>query len=232
VKSYIKNLIWNYAPWIAIVLFCVGLFIALIANGIVFPLVLLCFAIGFTLFRYWADIKKFDFWALDEWVHAKMDSIGIREWHTPYHGAEHFCDPAVVRERNEAAAKMNSIMMELIKANDQNIRSPGGANHLSASDSERARPFSGGSGLRQLDYEAVQARRDRTNLVLAQELTRRLVAGNLIAKGLPTQSDTTHSERIIPTSRWRVMKLDISKAEASGRGLHYIGIVIGKKPTT
>jgi len=67
--------------------------------------------------------------------------------------------------------------------------------------------------------------------MLSRDLHRQLIAGTLMAKGLPTQNETMRSERIIPKSRWRIMNLDISKAEASGRGLHYIGIVIGKKPS-
>jgi hypothetical protein len=50
-----------------------------------------------------------------------------------------------------------------------------------------------------------------------------------MAKGLPTENGTTHSECIIPKCRWNNMSLDISKTEASSRGLYYIGIVIGKK---
>src|SRR5665647_69167 len=47
---------------------------------------------------------------------------------------------------------------------------------------------------------------------------------------LPTRDDVAQSERIIPTSRWRVMSLDIAKAQASGLGWHYTGIVVGKRP--
>jgi hypothetical protein len=54
--------------------------------------------------------------------------------------------------------------------------------------------------------------------------------GDLLAKGLPTRDDVALSERIIPTSRWRVMSLDIAKAQATGLGWHYTGIVVGKRP--
>jgi len=83
--------------------------------------------------------------------------------------------------------------------------------------------------MRQLEYEAAQAKHDENNLALAHDLLRQLAAGDLVAKGLSTTNDTPQSERIIPTSRWRVMRFDISKAEAFGHGLNYIGIVIGKK---
>jgi hypothetical protein len=230
VKSYLANLIWNYASWAALVLLIAVTFIALIANGFVLPLVLLCLAAGLVVFRYWAVIKTFDFWAVDEWARARMDTIGIRDWYTPYHAAEHFCDPNIVRARNDAAARMNSIMMELIKDSDRHVGIPNGASASHHSVTEGVKPFSGGTGLRQLDYEAAQARRDQNNLMLAHDLLMQLMAGELVAKGLPTKNDTTESERIIATSRWRIMGLDISKAEASGRGLHYIGVVIGKKP--
>ena len=229
-KSYITNWILNYAARVAIALLIVAMFIAVVASGVVLPLVLLCLAVGLIIFRYWNAIKTFDFWALDEWTRARMDLIGIREWHTPHHAAEHFCDPVVVKARNEAAARMNSIMMELIKDNDRNAGPPNGVRPLPLAEAERVRAFSGGGGLRQLDYDAAQARRDQSNVALAHDLLRQLIAGTLVAKGLPIQNDTTRSERIIPVSRWRVMRLDIGKSEAYGRGLHYIGIVIGKKP--
>jgi hypothetical protein len=82
---------------------------------------------------------------------------------------------------------------------------------------------------RHADYEAAQVRLDQNNLALARGLLSQLVVGSLVAKGMPTQNDVTHSELIIPASRWRIMDLNIAKAEASGRGLHYIGVVIGKK---
>ncbi|HEY9716109.1 MAG TPA: hypothetical protein V6C69_01465 [Trichormus sp.] len=228
-KSFVTNWIWDNAPWIALLLLGVGAFTGLIATGFLFPLLLLCLGIGLLIYRYWESLKSFDFFALDEWVHARIDSVGIREWHTPYHAAERYCDPVVVRARNDAATKMNSIMMELIKNPDQKIDASN-----SASSSRFSDGFKMSSTLRQTslhaDYEAAQAKHDENNLVLARELLRRLVAGNLLAKGLPVENDVTRSERIIPASRWRIMGLNISKAEASGRGAHYIGIVIGQKP--
>lgn len=213
-KSYLTNWIWGYGSWIAIALLCVAIFIALIANSIVLPLVPLCVGIGLLGFRYWDAIKTFDFWALDEWTRARMDLIGIREWHSPYHAVEHFCDPKLVHARNEAAGQMNAIMMELIRDRDRNAGIPNDTSPLRR---------------RHGDYEAAQAQRDQFNASLAHDLLRQLVAGNLVAKGMPAQNDITRPERIIPTSRWRVMQLDIAKAEASGRGLHYIGVVVGKK---
>ena len=205
-------------------------FIGLIASGIVLPLVLFLIAIGLLIFRYWEAIKAFDFWAFDEWARARMNSVGVREWHTPYHAAEHFCDPKIVKARNDAAGTMNIIMMELIRDRGRNDADPNGTSPLRLLEKERPKPFSGGTGLRELEYETAQENRDKNNLALAQDLLKQLAVGDLLAKGLPTHNGTTHSERIIPTSRWRVMRLNISKAEASGHGLHYIGIVIGKKP--
>jgi hypothetical protein len=144
VKLYLTHWIRGYAPWTALVLLIAATFIALIANGIVLPLVLLCFAVGLVVFRYWDAIKTFDFWAFDEWVRARMDSIGIREWYTPYHAAEHFCDPRIVSLRNEAAEKINSIMMELIRDRYRNVGIPDGASSLRNLEKEGAKPFSAG----------------------------------------------------------------------------------------
>ncbi len=229
-ESHLTNWIRSYAPWIAILLLGAAAFIAIIANGIVLPMILLCSAVGVVVFRYLNAIKAFDFWAIDEWARARMDSIGIREWHTPHRAAEHFCDPNIVKAHNEAAAKMNAIMMELIKDTDRYVGTPNAASPLPHSEKEGTQPFSSAAGWRQLDYEAAKAILDQNNLTLAHDLLRLLIAGDLMAKGLPTQNDTTQSERVIPTSRWRIMSLDISKAEAFGHGLHYIGVVIGKKP--
>jgi hypothetical protein len=189
------------------------MFIAFIADGAVLPLVLVCVAAGLVIFRYWDATKAFDLSTLVEWAGARAGSIGIREWYTPYRAAEHFCDPTIVDARNQAALEANSIMMELIKDPEQ----------------ERATRSRSGAG-RHAAYEAAQATHDQASIALARDLHSQLIAGSLMAKGLPTENDTTQSERIILTSRWKMMRLDISKAEASGAGSHYVGIVIGKRP--
>lgn len=228
-KSHLTNWIRGYATWAAILLLSVGIFIALVANSVALPLVLICLAAGLFIFRYWGAINAFDLWALEEWTRSRAGSIGIREWHAPYHAAERYCDPAIVKARNEAAAEINFIMMELIRDQSRDVGAPVGARPLPLSEQERAWPPRLGTAGRHADYEAAQARHDQNNLALARDLLRRLAAGELVARGLPTQGDITQSERIIPASRWRIMGLDISKAEASGRGFHYLGIVIGKK---
>lgn len=229
-NSYLTIWIRGYATWAAILILSAATFIALIADGVVLPLVLVGVAAGLVIFRYWAAIKAFDLAALDEWARARMGSIGIREWHTPYHAAELFCDPTIVRARNEAALKANSIMMELIKDPSRNVGAPVEADLIKIPEQEQATRSRSNTAGRHADYEAAQASHDQNNIALSRDLLTQLIAGNLMAKGSPTQNDTTQSERIIPTSRWRIMSLDISKAEASGGGLHYIGIVIGKKP--
>jgi hypothetical protein len=206
----------------------VALFVGLIANGFVLPLLLLCFGAALLAFRYWDALKAFDLWTLDECARTRMGAIGIREWHSPYHAAEHFCDPKIVRARNEAAAAMNSIMMELIRDQDRTVGAHADAIALRRSENESVAPLRNGKR-RHADYEAAQVRLDQNNLALARGLLSQLVVGSLVAKGMPTQNDVTHSELIIPASRWRIMDLNIAKAEASGRGLHYIGVVIGKK---
>jgi hypothetical protein len=203
-------------------------FIALVANGVVLALVLVCVAAILVVFRYWDAIKAFDLWALDKWARTRMGSIGIHAWHTPYHAATRFCDPTVIKARNDAAAKMNSIMMELVKEPSDRAAVPVETDRSKSPEQERTRPT--GSGVISYSaYEAARARHKQCNLTLARDLLKQLIAGDLIAKGSPTQNGITQSECIIPTSHWNDMSLDISKAEASGRGLHYIGIVIGKK---
>ena len=228
--SYLTKWIWDYATWAAILILAAATFIASIANGVVLPLVLVGIAAGLVIFRFWDAVKTFDLWVLDEWARTRTGSIAIREWRSPYHAAELFCDPTIVRARNEASAKINSIMMELIKDPSGNVAAPVEAGLLKIPQQERAMPSRSRAAERNADYEAAQVRHDQINLALSRDLLRQLVAGNLMARGLPIQNDMTRSERIIPTSRWRVMSLDILKAEAFGGGLHYTGIVIGKKP--
>ena len=221
--SYLTNWIRDYVTWAAILILIAATFSALIANGVVLPLVLICLAAGLFAFRYWDAIKAFDVQAFDESVRAITRSILIRDWHAPYHAAELFCDPTIVKARNEATAKMNHIMMNLIKDPSRNV----GVAIEAVPEREKTTRSTNSTSRRHADYDAAQAEYDNNNLALSHDLLRQLIAGTLIAKGF---TDTTQSERIIPTSRWKIMNLDISKAEASGPGWHYRNIVIGKKP--
>jgi hypothetical protein len=229
-KAHLWNWIQSYANWIIVALLAIGIFVALVASEIALPLTLVIAALALAILRYRQAIKTFDFWAVDEWFHARLDSIGVREWHAPYRAAEFYCNPTVVKVRNEAAAEMNTIMMELIRSQNNNIESPASTG-LSATGSPPGINTEKGSFARRRDtYDAAQIRHNQCNATLARELVALLTQGHLIAKGMLVQNDVAHSERIIPTSRWRILKFDISKAEASGQGLHYTGIVIGKKP--
>lgn len=203
VNSQVANWIERYAGWGIILLFCVAFFAALVASSAVLPLTLFALAIILAFVRYRSEVKAFDFWAFDEWVRTRYDAFGIAEWHNPYHAAELFCRREIVHARNEAATKMNSIMMELLKD-----RSHKPALHA--------------------DYAAAQGQYNQCNTALGRELLGYLRRGDLFAKGLLVKNDDTKAERIIPTSRWRVMDIDASKAEASGPGWRYIGVVIGK----
>src|SRR3974390_1012800 len=115
VKSQLANCIQRYAIWIAILFLFATIFIASSANGTALPLVLVCVAIVLVIFRYWDLINAFALSDFSKWARTRIGSIGIPHWHAPYHAATRFCDPAVVKTRNDAAAKMNSIMMELVK---------------------------------------------------------------------------------------------------------------------
>jgi hypothetical protein len=226
-KTKLPNWLWSYARWIILAMLVIAFFIGVIGSNAVLPLGLAALALAFTALRYWDEIKAFDFWAFDEWVRTRIDSMGVREWHSPYHAAEIYCSQVTARARNEAAAEMNTIMMELIRAKE-----PAGASTRGAFTTDPDLRGANDASRRHANYDAAQVRHNQCNAALSRELLAQLARGDLIAKGLPVEGDTTKSERVIPTSRWRVMSLDISKAKASGTGLSYEGIVIGKKPAT
>ena len=225
-NAHLETLLRRYAGWAATALLVIAIFTSLIAAKIIFPLILFVTALALAMFRYWDDLKTFDVWALDEWIRTRHDSIGIRDWHSPYQAAELYCTPVVVKARNEAAAEMNTIMMELIR--DPEHSAPSFDEHF-MTRAGRLGPESG-AGRNHTHYDAAQARFNHCNAVLSRELRARLARGHLLAKGLLMQHDVALSERIIPTSRWRVMNLDIAKGYASGHGWSYTGLVIGKKP--
>ena len=203
--------IQTYGRWAAfLILLAAAYFIASIvyraAPTSTFVLVLA--AMIFIVFHYGRAIKNFDLHALDNWARNRMSMVGVHEWHTPYHAASRFCDPKVVRERNDAAAQMNSIMMEFIKE-----RSPVPDMPINYSA-----------------YETARTKHEQYNTVLAGQLLEKLIAGDIIAKGSVRQDGITdNTERIIPSFNWNDMKLDILRSEASGGGLHYVSILIGKK---
>ena len=192
-KSHIANWIRVYAIWTAILILSAATFIASIANGAVLPLVLVCVAAILVIFRYWDAIKAFDSWALDKWARTRMGSIGIHEWHTPYHAATRFCDPTIVRERNHAAAKMNSIMMELVKEQSGRVAVPVETDRSKVPEQERTRPSGSGVTVSYSAYEAARARHEQYNLALARDLLKQLIAGDLMAKGSPAQNGITQS---------------------------------------
>ncbi len=202
----------QYAGWIIILVWGAAAFTALVSKNAAVPLTLIGVAGVVTVVRYRSEIKDFDFWALDEWIRTRRDAWGIAEWHPVYHASELYCRHDIGRARNDAAAQMNSIMMELLKD-----RRHAAALHA--------------------DYDAAQTRYNQCNTALARELLAYLRRGDLFAKGMLSKDGEGKAECIIPTARWRVMDLDISKAAASGAGWHYVGLVIGrtnrpqKKPT-
>jgi hypothetical protein len=229
-KNYLLNWIWAHANWIILVLFAIGIFVAFIASNIALPLALIVAAVTVAVIRHWQAIKSFDSWALDEWLHTRLDSIGISEWSAPYRAAELYCNPTVVKVRNEAAAEMNSIMMELIRSQNGDSDDPAGPGLSTRERPHRSKTERGSDARLHERYDAAQIRHNQCNTALAREMIVQLAHGNLLAKGLLVENDIAQSERIVPSSRWRVLRFDISKAEASGQGLHYTGIVIGKKP--
>ncbi len=213
-----------YAGWAALVLLIAGLFSSLIAANFAFPLTFLFGSAALATFRFWEPLRTFDFWAFDEWARMRFDTLGVRDWHAPHHAAEIYGSQVVVRTRNEAATEMNVIMMELIRGEE---RASFGDHPM---DHANPKPLSPGRAERNAKYEAAQIRYTQCNTALSRELLTHLVRGDLVAKGLPTKGDVAQSERIIPTSRWRVMNLDIAKAQANGSGWHYTGVVVGLKP--
>lgn len=194
-----------YAKWAGIALLALAAFTGVVAKNVLIPFVLFASALVLLGLAYWQALKKFDLWAIDEWARTRASSLGIRHWHPPYHAVEHFCDPNLVLGRNIAASEMNSLMMELIKDPKDN----GTKKHAA--------------------YDSAKIRHDQFNAQLARSLLQQLVKGDLIAKGLPLEGDVARAERVIPPAQWRILSIDISKAEARGKGWNYSGLVIGKK---
>lgn len=226
-NTQLADWIRPYAGWAALVFLVTAIFGGLIAANFAFPLTLLVAAAALAVFRFWQPLKTFDFWAFDEWARMRFDSIGIRDWHAPHHAAEMYCSQVAVRTRNEAAAEMNIIMMELIRGRERIASVPAGTSLTAPAD---PKAFESNRTVHNAKYDAAQIRYNQCNTALSRELLALLARGDLLAKGLPTRDDVAQSERIIPTSRWRVMSLDIAKAQASGLGWHYTGIVVGKRP--
>lgn len=217
--SQIASIVKPYAGWAALAFFVAALFSSIVAKNFAVPLLLYAFALCLAMFRYWEQLKVFDFWALDEWLRTRLDAWEVREWQSLTQAAEAFCNQVAVKSRNEAAAEMNVIMMEIIRQNN----APDAEQHdFSAMHDPNAE--------RNARYEAAQIRFSQCNTALSRELHTYLARGDLLAKGLPTEGDFARAERIIPTSRWRVMTLDIAKAQAAGMGWQYMGILVGVKP--
>lgn len=193
----------QYGGWAILLLWIAAAFTALVARNAAVPLILIAVAGTVTAIRYRSEIKNFDFWALDEWVRTRYAAYGIAEWHPPYNAAEIYCRTDIVHARNDAAGRMNTIMMELLKD-----RSHAAALHA--------------------EYDDAQARYNQCNTALGRELLAYLRRGDLFAKGVLSRDGEGKAERIIPIARWRVMDLDISKAAAAGEGWHYVGLVIGR----
>lgn len=200
------ELLRRYGLWVAIGLLAIAAFTGLVAERYAVPITFFLLGIALLLVLYWETIRHFDMWALDEWVRTRSRAAGIRDWHSPYYAAEHYGEPEIVAVRNAAAAEMNAIMMELIK-----------------------NPADG--RLRHAAYEAAKARHDQASAALERDIHALLAAGTLIAKGLPIEHDVARAERIIPLAHWRVMRLDLGKAEAAGAGRHYSGILVGRVRT-
>lgn len=199
----------------------------IMASNYAYPLAFLTAATGLAAYRYRDELKTFDFWAFEEWARSRFDALAVREWHTPSHAAELYCSQVVVRTRNEAAAEMNTIMMELIKGQDLNA---GALADLSLAEYNAQQNFESLRSERNARYDAAQIRYNQCNASLSRELQTYLARGHLLAKGLPMRDNVAMAERIIPTARWRVMTLDVAKAQAFGYGWQYGGLVIGIKP--
>jgi hypothetical protein len=219
-------LVRRYGSYAAIGLLACAVFSGFVGKNIAFPVLLLVSACLLFIGRYWDEIKTLDFRVLDGWSRNLCDSISIQDWHTPYHAATLFCNPALVTQRDKAAAEMNAIMMELIKNPDR------GAKVLTEENSSvpvGATNFPRDGGWSYTHYDAAQIEYKKANTALSIELVAILARGDLLAKGLLVKNELSHLKRIIPMSRWQLMALDIARANASGPGWAYTGIVIGKR---
>lgn len=220
-----------YAGWAALGLLVAALFSSLLASNGAFPLILLFAAGALAAFRFWQELKSFDFWAFDEWLRMRHAAMGVPDWHSPHYAAELYCSQVVVRTRNEAAAEMNILMMEIIRGTGGNqVRAADPAVNFRLPAYNEQKPSDNDHADRNARYDAAQIRFNQCNAALSREMLTYLVRGDLLAKGLPAKDDVAQSERVVPTSRWRVMNLDIVKAQATGMGWHYAGLVVGVKP--
>lgn len=226
-NAELTNLIRPYAGWAALVLLVIAIFSGIFSANYVVPLTLFGFSASLAAFRFWEPLRTFDFWAFDEWARTRYNALDVREWQAPHHAAELYCSQVLVKTRNDAAAEMNVIMMELIRGQERTVSA---SNASGIATPTELRMFEGNRTERNARYDAAQIRYNQCNAALSRELLEQLAHGVLLAKGLPTRDDIAQSERIIPTSRWRVMSLDIAKAKATGSGWEYMGIVIGKRP--
>jgi hypothetical protein len=200
----------------------VGVFSGFISSTFAFPLLALLLAGALATFRYWHELNTFDMWALDEWIRTRSEAIGVREWYGANQSADLFCSPVVVRARNDAAAEMNAVMMDL-------IRNPGPSTYAGP-DESISRGSNSDLKRQHSLHDAAQTRYAQCNAALSRELLDQLRWGHLVAKGMLMQNEVARAERLIPTSRWRVMTIDIARGDASGPGWNYTGIVIAQKP--
>lgn len=215
---HLRDWLDRVPPWLIAMLGVCGLLVAAVGDRVVPALVLLGLSAGLAIYRYRATLHGSDFWAIEEWIKTRRAAFGICEWRSPYQAAALYGTPAMVRTRDEAAREMNAMMMEIVRGEHASMETMTGVSAESLRTSQQSR------------YEAAQFRHDRSNAALGRELAALLASGELMAKGLLLGQGSAKAERIIPVSRWRLLELNIAKAEASGPAGDYAGILIGKPP--
>ena len=188
-ESHFANLIRPYAGWAAVLLLVVAVYSGLIATKGTFPLLMFIAAGLLAGVRYWHTLKTFDIRAIQEWYRTRRDSIGVREWFSPYHAAALFCSPEIVKARDAAAAEMNSIMMELVRQPDRGPRTFGDFNRPADASRIGSNPTPNHS-----QYDAAHARFDRCNVALARELLAQLARIGKLRKQLK-RSDLGNAEK-------------------------------------
>jgi len=186
-------------------------------------------AVGFYAIRLWPAIRTLDWRVVDEWVRAQIGAIVIRDWYSPSQAAEMFCDPAVVREWHEARAQISSSIMEVVREQGRKGGGGTGSDPLIAIGTPTLRKFSDQPPELLSSQDAAQGKYTQSDHMLRHELVRQLISGVLIAKGSPVHDDDERPERVIPSSLWKDLKLDLRNSEASGGGRRYGGVSIGKK---
>jgi len=160
----------------------------------------------------------------------RIKSWSVPEWQIAYGARTDWGDSYSVNSLKEAKAELEKLVKEYdgLRQELADALKNHGRRGPSSPVTELEAPeiLAARDAVRTKQDEITQAQ-IRVNLredSLQRELVSNLSSGELIAKGI----DQAQRECIIPAYQWRILKLDILNDSASGHGLSYVGVVIGK----